>query len=486
MIEYRILQSIALIIIIISTGILGHAQDEWASEVACMGDLQYPIVPRSEWDFEGVIVASDDRDNVVGVRGDIQADYVIALESDATYTISGSFSPDGQYFAYPIGEPTYNVNAVGDSIFGVDFLRIVRVDGRTDETYRYEASSYSYVGATYSLPSPQWMGSNTIFSPNESIKSVVIDFKTGQTTEWNNPLYGMSPDGTRAFVSRSSGWFLYDVGQNTFITAIIDYPGQTHVEWFRDSSAFFLLLDDQLQLIDREGNVIETTVNEPVQDVAIAPNKHAFAFRDEEHNLYLADINNRIIYDLCFQSTSTRYTVRDFYEANLAWSPDSRYLAFIHDNYLVIFDTVTFQNQVLDFRSLVIMEWYPLDYDNASLMLTPQADVLISPPATPTLVPTDLPTQTPIAEVAEPPSDAVEAMICNLEVLVGTNLRAEPNATSEQVGSAGVGMQLQANLQALNTTDYFTWWQLSSGGWVREDMVREDANCEFLPLRQDD
>jgi hypothetical protein len=71
---------------------------------------------------------------------------------------------------------------------------------------------------------------------------------------------------------------------------------------------------------------------------------------------------------------------------------------------------------------------------------------------------------------------------CQLEVLTGANLRAGASAETEKVGSAAVGAVLTANAQQFSASDGFRWWRLTSGEWIREDFVREDPNCDFLPI----
>lgn len=461
-----------------------HAQEGWIRQTACIGDLQQPRLAKNNWSFDGVIVTSTFNKGIIGVRGDIQTDYIIALESDATYTIPGVVSPDGQYFAYPIGEPTYNINTIGDELFGVDFVRIVRTDGQIQETYRFEAFEYSYKGVLYDLPSPRWIGTEKIYYPDlNEVK--LVDFKSGEMMEWTAPRYLrlISPDGTRAFYDVKYGdpttRVLYDITNNTEITDNMMYG---EVVWFLDSSSVLATDTETLVMINREGEVLDTILAEPVRNIAIAPDKHAFAFRDDDFRLHIADFSTRTIYDLCIQSPEIDRNYQWLGYPNLGWSPDSRYIAWMQDHDLVIFDTVTFQNQVLDFQSDYVIGWYPLEnYDN-NLLLTPQADLAISPP---TAIPVDnQATVTPLPILTTPTVELIEVTSCTLEVLVGTNLRAEPSATGEQVGSAGVGMQFTANLQAFNQTDFFTWWQLTSGGWVREDMVKEDTTCEFLPVKQ--
>ncbi|MEQ8676759.1 MAG: hypothetical protein RLP44_19515 [Aggregatilineales bacterium] len=70
---------------------------------------------------------------------------------------------------------------------------------------------------------------------------------------------------------------------------------------------------------------------------------------------------------------------------------------------------------------------------------------------------------------------------CTLTVIAGANLRSGAGTTFERVGSAGVDETLVATGQAYNAEEFFTWWQLNTSDWIREDFVSEDTRCESLP-----
>ena len=82
------------------------AQDQgesgWEVIETCTEGLTYPVLPRSQWDFEGVIF-SENRDGVRAIRTDVNTSYFVALDSAETFSSVGAFSPDGKWFAYPVG-----------------------------------------------------------------------------------------------------------------------------------------------------------------------------------------------------------------------------------------------------------------------------------------------------------------------------------------------------------------------------------------------
>jgi hypothetical protein len=90
----------------------------------------------------------------------------------------------------------------------------------------------------------------------------------------------------------------------------------------------------------------------------------------------------------------------------------------------------------------------------------------------------------PVIPVEAATAAPAEAASCTLTVVVGANIRKEPSAESELTGSAAVDFVLTAVGQAENTQDFFTWWQLDTEEWIREDFVREGEGCDALPVIQ--
>lgn len=97
--------------------------------------------------------------------------------------------------------------------------------------------------------------------------------------------------------------------------------------------------------------------------------------------------------------------------------------------------------------------------------------IFITP--TPTVPPTLTPTRTPTVTPTPVPA-------CEMTVIIGANLRSEPDAGSAQVGSVAEGFELTAVGQFANPEDFFTWWKLDSGEWLREDFVDEQETCTHL------
>ncbi|MCA9914769.1 MAG: discoidin domain-containing protein [Anaerolineae bacterium] len=61
------------------------------------------------------------------------------------------------------------------------------------------------------------------------------------------------------------------------------------------------------------------------------------------------------------------------------------------------------------------------------------------------------------------------------------NLRVSASTDAEQVGSMTAG-QSRTVTGKTEASDGFTWWQLDANTWVREDVVREEGNCDRVPV----
>ncbi|GAB4522753.1 MAG: hypothetical protein OHK0046_35750 [Anaerolineae bacterium] len=481
------MRRIVLILIILLTSTITWAQDDsstpWPVIENCVGDLRYPVVAPQNWNFNGIIFTYQANDGYQGLRGDRGISYTIALRSDDTYPELGAVSPDGQYFAYPVGTTS---NAGRD--VGIDYVRVVRLDGLTDETYRFDTTAYALgaMGRFFVFPPVIWLGIDRLHFGDFS---ETIAFPSGEVGDWDltlspQEITHISPDLTRAFfrpIFSEGETALYDL--ETARPLLDGLPRQAI--WLADSSAFVEVSDAYLRLISRDGEVLETFWYGTVEHAAVAPNQQAIAFRDDVNNLYLVDLNARVVYDLCFTNLEPdTYLDASFYHPNLAWSPESDAIAFTYDGYVIIFNTQTFTNQVLQFQTYRVVGWYPLSGSTvrpATESIRPPVATLTPLPATTTPVPqiTVVPTVRSMNTSAATPLPPTES--CSLEVLTGANLRAGAGVDTERVGSAAVGFILTAVAQQYNETEYFRWWQLDTGEWIREDFVREGEGCDTLP-----
>jgi hypothetical protein len=134
----------------------------WQVVERCVGELPYPAIPQSEWDFEGVIF-SENQDGVRAIRTDVETSYFVALEGDDSFPSVGGFSPDGRWFAYPIGFTDYDVNAALDDLYVVQSIQVVSTDPQ-QTTYQILWSFFKYGGAfgARALPRIEWIDNTRI------------------------------------------------------------------------------------------------------------------------------------------------------------------------------------------------------------------------------------------------------------------------------------------------------------------------------------
>ncbi len=123
--------------------------------------------------------------------------------------------------------------------------------------------------------------------------------------------------------------------------------------------------------------------------------------------------------------------------------------------------------------------WWQLDKGGwvRSDFVTPTSACDTLPDTNPNATPAPgSPGSTPDGNLSQP-----SGLACNLTVLTGANLRSGPGVEFDKVGNAAANQTLTADGQFANVQDFFTWWRLITGEWVREDFVAEDTACAALP-----
>lgn len=75
----------------------------------------------------------------------------------------------------------------------------------------------------------------------------------------------------------------------------------------------------------------------------------------------------------------------------------------------------------------------------------------------------------------------MQPVTCRLTTIQGVNIRNGPGAGNDQIASRPGDWELAADGQALGS-DGIVWWRLYVGFWVRSDFVRENGDCNNLPV----
>jgi WD40 repeat protein len=344
----------------------------WPIKQQCVSELPYPTIPQNEWNFEGVIF-SWNGDGVRAIRTDLDTSYFVALDGDTSFAFDGVFSPDGRWFAYGKGITEY-ANMVSNLI-SVRELAVVSTDPR-HQTFSIPWQTYSYSGVDRNIPHFQWLGEEEIVIPEgsigENIGEAIVNPFTATVKEWPNSihpylLYNFSPDFTRAIYQNryeeDQPVSLYNL-ENDLLTPLENREQTIKLGlsvWLPDSSGFIASVsytDTQenpsnalLALIDRQGmlqDIISHTGS--FNSAAVSRDGSKLAFTSE-HQLFIADMNQKIITDMCFNIPG---------RSRLAWSPDNIHLAFTHDGYPIILNTLTQEMQILRYQVYDILGWYPV------------------------------------------------------------------------------------------------------------------------------
>lgn len=131
----------------------------WEVVERCLGELPNAI-PQSEWDFEGVIFTRDTV-GIHAIRTDSPTPYVIAFgNSDTAFVRSGSFSPDGRWFAYPVG---YSFQEITYSWYQVpSHIQVVSTSPIKEQM---QVGDLFYAIANVPAPQVLWLDNQRIYYP---------------------------------------------------------------------------------------------------------------------------------------------------------------------------------------------------------------------------------------------------------------------------------------------------------------------------------
>ncbi|MBW4436670.1 MAG: PD40 domain-containing protein [Pleurocapsa minor GSE-CHR-MK-17-07R] len=350
----------------------------WPVSESCLGPLPYPTIPQTQWDFEGAIFNANS-EGVRAIRADVSTSYFLALEGSNVFAEAGGFSPDGRYFAYPIGSMNFSVNSFGDNTYGVDAIEVATT-GPNPTTIRLadietigNAFAFSSAGGgaqSSALGQIYWVD-NERFIPPSSIGIVNAFTESLESWEKNTPLVylrSFSPDFTRALEYNFRENYpprLYDIENDQIIAELPE--ARAALYWMPDSSQFLSAIqvpnDDlrsQLALYDRDGQQLEliTPFSGRMESIAISPDGNYFTFVVDNF-LFLADVANRTINDLCFEMVHASGSGFDRgpFARRIVWSPDSERFAFLYDGYPVLLTVETNEMQILRFETDHLIQW---------------------------------------------------------------------------------------------------------------------------------
>jgi len=372
----RRLLSICMVSICLLTAVLAHAQDQqprndgWEVIRACVADVPSSKIPREQWDFEGVIF-SETGDGVRAIRTDVPTSYFVAFDDGTSFASAGAFSPNGQWFAYPVGRMNWYVNSAGDHFYVADSILVVSTDPQ-QVVYQvpWQEHGFGQTGS-FALPRVEWIDNEQLVAYREMGDDGIVNPFTAEFTPWEREtwlsrLSHFSPDFTRAIVhqwrEKVSG--LYDV-ENDVMLASFESTSR-FLAWMPDASGFVMegqnaseggsSTDRQLDIFDRDGQYVETIFSYAgyAGCAVFSPDGHSLAFTAEEQ-LFVADLLEKRISDYCLNESGIQ-----FWFTNVPrWSPDGNMLTFGYDGYPVLLDIHTLEMDILQYRTGNILGWYP-------------------------------------------------------------------------------------------------------------------------------
>lgn len=345
----------------------------------------------------------------------------------------------------------------------------------TDADYA-QGLIYRPVSALVSYPSLEILATSTVYPLVNVFNVYSVRFENWLV----QPTYGIYalPDGT--FVD-----FYCDPG----VCGGENYEGYFLVNWIMsdgDGSPYFPQQKlDRLIVVD--GEVIRTHLHDAV--ITLTPDRKGAFVWTQPNGGFPRDAARQGIGIYDFETGQVTPLTREFDQSEYSLSV---FLTYTHSAAInvtasdgrsaggtVLFDASGQPYVERRLRAGEEIPVRPTDVPTATPSLTPTITPTPTATMTPTLTPSFTPTITLTPTITPTPRPS-----CALTVLTGANLRTGPAVETEKVGSAAVDFVLTAVGQAENTQDFFTWWQLDTGEWIREDFVREGESCEALPVVQ--
>ena len=312
----------------------------WPIEEHC---VPAPTQPPAGWMFEGMLLMS----GYAGIHA-IQANWETPRIVASFYTNrlgtpinGGQLSPDGRWYAVPIGE-IFTERSYNQYWF-TNGLRLYSIFDDTELNFELrEYNSLLHYGRGYgawTYEAVRWIDNNTLligpfmfrpFEQSVQASSLVAIAGIGD--------FEVAPDWTRiyGFTSFGSDQGIFDVEAPDEVINLVQADG---IAWQPDSSGFIgkqrVDTTEQLVLFTRDGEFIERLfvseggrldIRRPVagrNDLGWSPDNRHFAFVDrplfpDMHQLMLLDTENRVVINTCLSSVSQPI-----------WSPDGTQIAML-------------------------------------------------------------------------------------------------------------------------------------------------------------
>jgi hypothetical protein len=338
---------VAFILTIAVSSIAVSADDDstqaWPVEVNCIPD---PVLPPDEWSYPGTILMSGYA-GIHGIQLDWETPHIVAFfrkDADRDYPLyGGQLSPDGNWYAAPIGEHWAEISF--NNYWDVRKVRLYSMSGVSEEItfdladyrdlYQYFPTAWSYLPIEWGNSERLIIGELSIKPFMGAVEKLPFDLSAITYTE-----RFVSPDLTRSFGSIRFGHDSPMGGLVSLDVGLLEDSELANVvglSWRRDSAGFMAAVksDSQLVMYDRDGNRLESvfSLGEEVDifhrgasgrnDLNWSPDDKQFAFTyrpqyPESRHLYIVNLDRKTVTDTCLQPMTQP-----------VWSPDGKMLAYL-------------------------------------------------------------------------------------------------------------------------------------------------------------
>lgn len=321
----------------------------WEIEQRCLPPI---TLPPDGWRYSGTLLMSG-YGGIHAIQHDWETPRIMARDYQDEYGVQlegGQLSPDGRWFAVPIGE---RFREISYNVYW--FTKAVRVHSTVDDTviviqkkYSEGESNWAWMHQVVRWINPEEfrLGYSMYHPFGEPIEESYLNYPLTIVTDFEREwVINPSPDWTRMY----HGKFGDNVLSNRIESSEIPFYVK-QLAWRHDSAGFAAIQDKQLLLYDRDGNITANpyTVNtdqmyytftfnrsaRTSNTVNWSPDDRYFTFKTPDGWMIL-DTHEQTIINTCNHGSLP------------VWSPDGAYLAFLQDSPDPTLSRVT----ILDFEN---------------------------------------------------------------------------------------------------------------------------------------
>ncbi len=397
---------------------------------------------------------------------------LVATLGDAEHLIANAsvvFSPNSQYLAYA------NDSLDGPSVGIYDLTASAALD--LPLTSRYGARWLAFGDDAVTAASPIGTVARWAFPSGDSLSDVSLDGLDPNS----DPV--LSADGSLAagFGDENEALIFDTTTGKQLISIALDenenYDYSPPALSPDNSMIAFVNENGGVQIWSvADGTMLHALDSEGGNDIGFSPDSQM-----------LAGCTNQSHLEMWNTSTGAAAPRRNIYCDHASFSPDGSLLV----------TTTSFDLTLWDIASGAQVGTYPggafafspdghylatvmYDYTGVTICAAP-AGSSAAPAETP--IPFEPTPTTPSGETVSPTEapNASVAATCALTANSSINLRGGPSTTFDRVGSLADGQSVDADGQT-TAADGFTWYRLSTGEWVRADLVTAAAECAGLAI----